>query len=79
MASVAPSPTQRSRAPQAPYERPLFTLNPEAQRALADLTRKHNLKQLDNRFENAGAAIMNSAAEINERLNNKEVAGKKVQ
>ena len=62
---------------QAPYEKPLFTLNPEAQRALADLTRKHNLKQLDNKFENAGHAIMNSAAEINERLNNKEVAGKK--
>ena len=77
-ASVAPSPTQqRSGATQAPYEKPLFTLNPEAQRALADLARKYNLKQLDNKFENAGTAIMNSAAEINERLNNKEVAGKK--
>lgn len=77
MASVAPSPAQRPSVTQAPYEKPLFTLNPEAQRALADLTRKHNLKQLDNKFENAGAAIMNSAAEINERLNNREVAGKK--
>lgn len=68
---------QRPSTTQAPYEKPLFTLNPEAQRALADLTRKHNLKQLDAKFENAGAVIMNSAAEINERLNNKEVAGKK--
>lgn len=77
MASVVPSPAQRPSVTQAPYVKPLFTLNPEAQRALADLTRKHNLKQLDNKFENAGAAIMNSAAEINERLNNREVAGKK--
>jgi single-stranded DNA-binding protein len=77
MASVAPSPSQRPSTTQAHYERPTYTLNPEAQRALADLTRKHNLKQLDGKFENAGAAIMNTAAEINERLNNKEVAGRK--
>jgi hypothetical protein len=77
-ASVAPSPSQCPRATQADYERPSFTLNPEAQRALADLTRKHNLKQLDNKFEAARDAILNSAGEINERLNNKEVAGRKL-
>jgi hypothetical protein len=77
-ASVAPSPSQRPRATQADYERPSFTLNPEAQRALADLTRKHNLKQLDKKFEAARDAILNSAGEINERLNNKEVAGRKL-
>jgi hypothetical protein len=77
-ASVAPSPSQRPLSTQADYERPSFTLNPEAQRALADLTRKHNLKQLDSKFEAARDAILNSAGEINERLNNKEVAGRKL-
>lgn len=77
-ASVAPSPSQRRGATQSTYERPQFTLNPEAQRALADLTRKHNLNKLDNKFEQARDAITNSAAEINERLNNKEAAGRKL-
>jgi hypothetical protein len=77
-ASVAPSPSHRPGATQANYEPPIFTLNPKAQRALADLTRKHNLKLLDNKFEHARDAIQNSAAEINERLNNKEVAGRKL-
>lgn len=78
-ASVTPSPSQRSTATQANfYERPQFTLNPDGQRALADLTRRHNLKQLEKKYNDSKDAIQNSAAEINERLNNKEVAGRKL-
>lgn len=39
--------------------------------------RKHNLKQLDGKFQEAQDAVTNSAAEINERLNDKENANKK--
>lgn len=77
-ASVAPSPSQRQAPAQSNYERPQFTLNPEAQRALAELTRKHNLKDLDKRFEDAQHAVTNSAAEINDRLKDKENAAKKL-
>lgn len=78
MASVAPSPSQQQTATQSNYEPPTFTLNVEAQRALANLTRNYNLNKLDHQFEEAQSAITNCAAEINERLNNKEAAGKKL-
>lgn len=77
--SVAPSPSQRppTTQPQT-YEQPQFTLNPDAQRALADLARKHNLKQLDLKFQYAQDSVTNSAAEINDRLTDKENACKKL-
>ncbi|KAM0723579.1 hypothetical protein Q7P37_000566 [Cladosporium fusiforme] len=77
-ASVAPSPSQRTAATQSSYERPQFTLNPDAQRALADLARKHNLKQLDAKFQDAQDAVTVSAGEINDRLTDKEKASKRL-
>lgn len=65
-------PTQR-RAPTElpPYEKPSFPLNPAAQRALAQLNHTHNLKKLDDTFQEAQAALSTSAAEINDRLTDK--------
>jgi hypothetical protein len=78
-ASVVPSSQHPASTTTNPnYEPPQFTLNPEAQRALADLARKHQLKQLDDSFENAQSAITLCAAGINEQLSRREAHFKKL-
>lgn len=78
-ASVVPSSQHpASTATNPNYEPPQFALNPEAQRALADLARKHQLKQLDDSFENAQSAITLCAAGINEQLSRRETHFKKL-
>ena len=78
-ASVAPSSQHPASATTNPnYEPPQFTLNPEAQRALADLARKHQLKQLDDSFLNAQSAITLSAAGINEQLSRRDAHFRKL-
>lgn len=59
------------------YEPPAFSLNPNAQRALADLTAKLKLKKLDEKLDVAKIAVAESAGEINDRLTYKEEAAKK--
>jgi hypothetical protein len=78
-ASVVPSsqhPGSTSTNPN--YEPPQFTLNPEAQRALADLARKHQLNKLDASFGNAQGAITLCAAGINEQLARRDAHFKKL-
>ena len=78
-ASVAPSSQHPASTNTNPnYEPPQFTLNPEAQRALADLARKYNLNKLDGKFSEAQSAITNSAGEVNEQLNRRENQFKKL-
>ena len=78
-ASVAPSSQHPASTTTNPnYEPPQFTLNPEAQRALADLARKHQLKQLDDSFANAQGAITLCAAGINEQLARRDAHFKKL-
>lgn len=79
--ATAPSPSQgrpSSTATRFEYERPQFTLNPDAQRALADLVRKHNLNKLDKSLQDAQDAVTVSAGEINDRLKDKENASVKL-
>jgi hypothetical protein len=60
-----------------PYEKPSFPLNPAAQRALEQLRRAHDLRNLENGLSEAQGALANTAGEINERLYQKELAAKK--
>ena len=75
--SAAPTQQRRIGAELPPYETPAFSLNPSAERALAQLTQIHSLKKLDEQLAEAQAALSNNAAEINERLAAKEKATKK--
>lgn len=71
-------PTQRTPATQLPpYEAPSFSLNPAAQRALANLTTTHSLRKLNERLEKAQGAISLSVSEINDRLTEQEAAFKR--
>ena len=49
------------------YEPLEFTLNPQAQRALAALAQGPALRRMEKMFEEAQAAVSNAAAEINDR------------
>lgn len=77
--STAPAPSQQRRpgADLPPYEAPTFSLNPAAQRALAQLSHAHSLRKLDESLLDAQAALSINAAEINERLTQKETNVKK--
>ncbi|KAK4506431.1 hypothetical protein PRZ48_000163 [Zasmidium cellare] len=78
--TAQPTPSQQSNAgtrrPTAggsntdlpPYEPPEFSLNPAAQRALAQLARTHNGSKLNERLDNALAEVTNAATDINDRL-----------
>jgi len=77
-----PMPSQRSSIPStataAHYEPPQFTLNPAAQRQLEQLSKHYNLNKLQSRYENAQAGVSNSAADVNERLAEREKSSRKV-
>lgn len=75
--STATPHQRRPAADLPPYEAPTFSLNPAAQRALAQLKHSHNLKNLSDDLEEAQGALSNAAAEINERLTVKERAVEK--
>ncbi|KAK3691773.1 hypothetical protein LTR37_018431 [Vermiconidia calcicola] len=71
-------PAQRQSGTQLPpYEPPTFSLNPAAQRALAQLAQAHNLRNLDSSLSEAQDYLSVAAAEINDRLLEKEKATKK--
>jgi len=74
-----PTPSQRSMpSSTAPaYEAPQFTLNPAAQRALEGLSKQYRLDKLQRRYADAQASVSMSAADINERLADKENKSKK--
>lgn len=48
------------------YESPEFSLNPAAQRALAALTRTHDVSRLDRRLDEARDQLMEAAVDIND-------------
>lgn len=79
-----PTPSQRSQATATTsmgtlpaYEPPQFTLNPAAQRQLADLSKQFRLDKLQNRYVEAQASVSNTAADINERLAERDAKSKK--
>ena len=75
--TAQPAAQRRAGNELPPYEKPSFPLNPAAQRALEQLRRAHDLKNLNNGFSEAQSALANTAGEINERLYQKELAAKK--
>ena len=67
------APTQPRAGNQLPpYEAPQFSLNPTAQRKLAQLTHTHSLKALDDHLGEAQGALSVTAGEINDRLQEKQ-------
>lgn len=72
--SVAGSAVGRVASNQLPdYQPPAFSLNPQAQRALAVLVNQNgNLNKLDTRLSDAQAAISNAAGEINDRMSERK-------
>ena len=78
MRQATAEPTQRRAGNELPpYEKPSFPLNPAAQRALEQLRRAHDLKNLKHGFPEAQAALSTTAGDINDRLYQKELAAKK--
>lgn len=76
--SAAPSnATGRSNASLPEYEPPSFSLNPTAQRELAALIQKSNLRKLEEHLKEAQASVSNAAADVNDRLSEAEKASKK--
>lgn len=75
--SVAPSSSRPTGTALPPYEQPAFTLTPEAQRTLSMIARNHHLQQLEQKLKEAQAAVSESAAEINDRLRNRQQAVEK--
>ncbi|KAK4549365.1 hypothetical protein LTR36_006362 [Oleoguttula mirabilis] len=63
-----PGPSRATEQQLPPYEQPVFSLNPGAQRALAALQQASSLKKLDKHLGEAQGAVSNAAAEINDRL-----------
>lgn len=60
-----------------PYEPPQFSLTPNAQRLLAQLTQTHSLKKLDEQYTEAQAGVTVAAGEINDRLTKAEENSRK--
>jgi E3 SUMO-protein ligase NSE2 len=61
--------TQSTQSRNLPaYEAPTFSLNPAAQRAIADLVKSQKLRALDAHLEEAASALTNTAGDINDRL-----------
>ncbi|EME50361.1 hypothetical protein DOTSEDRAFT_31429 [Dothistroma septosporum NZE10] len=60
------------------YEAPQFPINPQGQRALAALSRTHDLSKLEKRLKDAQAMLTESAMEINDRLKEKDDRLKKI-
>ncbi|KAK4635064.1 hypothetical protein CLAFUW4_00080 [Fulvia fulva] len=59
------------------YEAPQFPINPQGQRALAALSRSHDLSKLEKRFKDAQTMLTQSAMDINDILHEKDVRIKK--
>ncbi|KAK5135809.1 hypothetical protein LTR08_004636 [Meristemomyces frigidus] len=66
--AATPAPARSTNQQLPPYEPPVFTLNPAAQRALAALAQASSLRKLDKSLKDAQAAVSNAATEINDRL-----------
>ncbi|KAI5369712.1 Putative E3 SUMO-protein ligase Nse2 (Mms21) [Septoria linicola] len=54
------------------YQPPAFALNPDAQRAIADLLRKHNSKKLEADIHTAQEQLTNTGAELHDKLHEHE-------
>ncbi|WPH02483.1 zinc-finger of the MIZ type in Nse subunit-domain-containing protein [Acrodontium crateriforme] len=76
--SVPPSSSRPTGTALPSYEQPAFPLTLEAQRALTIFTRNLHLQQrLEQKLKDAQAAVSESAAEINDRLRNRQQAVEK--
>lgn len=77
MASSARSrpsnPSGRGPTPLPPYQPPQHPLNESAQRALQNLPRDHKLDSLKNKLRAANSHLTYAAADVNERLQMKNV------